>query len=284
MKVSVLIPVFNKAHCLERCIRSIVNQTYKDLEILVYDDGSTDDSIGVAYAIKDKRIRIIQGGHNAGISHGRNVLMREATGKMSAWQDADDYSNPWRIESQVAVCKFCGVVTSRVYRTWIRKVSGGLDTHRAPNPIGINYRRGTFCATLFPSRPVIPFHLGMELEHELLWCSELGRKYGFPAVVCAAYYYYSGEEQPFRTTDLTHPHNRATHYWASRGLWKITLKHFRAQMAKTQKAICEKPPIFTAHDIPPYIGSVTFKTKDVIAFQDLCQDSPFSSEATCVYL
>ncbi|MBR3148449.1 MAG: glycosyltransferase [Alphaproteobacteria bacterium] len=91
-KVSVIIPVYNTEKYLSRCLDSIVNQTYKDLEIICINDGSTDDSLKILkeYAKKDKRIKIITQ-KNQGLSVTRNVGLENITGQYISFIDSDDY-------------------------------------------------------------------------------------------------------------------------------------------------------------------------------------------------
>ncbi len=82
MKVSVIIPVYNVKPYLERCVNSVLRQTYKDLEIILVDDGSTDGSSTLCNQITtiDQRIRVIRQ-KNQGVSAARNTGIREAAGE-----------------------------------------------------------------------------------------------------------------------------------------------------------------------------------------------------------
>jgi glycosyltransferase involved in cell wall biosynthesis len=101
-RVSVLIGCWNNAGTLERAARSILEQTVTDLELIVVDDGSTDDSPEVARSIEDPRLRYLPLAH-AGISTSLNAGLREARAPIVAIQDADDWSEPERLERQLAV-------------------------------------------------------------------------------------------------------------------------------------------------------------------------------------
>lgn len=81
MKISVIIPVYNVEKYLKRCLDSIINQTYKNLEIILIDDGSTDKSSNICdeYAAKDKRIVVIHK-ENSGVSEARNKGLDICTG------------------------------------------------------------------------------------------------------------------------------------------------------------------------------------------------------------
>lgn len=90
--ISVIIPVYNCAEYLPRCLTSILNNTYKNLQIICIDDGSTDNSLMVIkkFAEQDSRILVIHQ-ENKGVSTARNVGLQHAVGKYVAFVDADDW-------------------------------------------------------------------------------------------------------------------------------------------------------------------------------------------------
>lgn len=102
--VSVIIPVYNAERFVESAVRSIMNQTYTNLEILVTDDCSTDGSFEILQrlAAEDSRITLYRNESNLKIVRTLNSLVAAASGKYIARMDADDISLPKRIEKQVA--------------------------------------------------------------------------------------------------------------------------------------------------------------------------------------
>ena len=92
MKLSVIVPVFNSQKYLHRCISSILNQTHKELQLILVDDGSTDDSgrICDSFAENDSRIIVIHQS-NVGVSEARNRGLEVATGDFITFVDSDDY-------------------------------------------------------------------------------------------------------------------------------------------------------------------------------------------------
>lgn len=104
-KVSVIIPVYNVADYVETCLRSVMTQTYTDLEILVCDDGSTDESGEICDRIarEDARIRVIHT-ENHGLSAARNACLDMATGEYVAPVDSDDLVATTYIERLVCAC------------------------------------------------------------------------------------------------------------------------------------------------------------------------------------
>jgi len=104
-KVSVLVPLYNCAPYLSQCLDSLLLQTYEDIEILISDDASTDNSaeIAAAYALKDARVKLFRQPQNLGLLDNYNFLFQKATGQFIAIQDSDDWTSPDRIEKQIKV-------------------------------------------------------------------------------------------------------------------------------------------------------------------------------------
>ena len=94
-RITVIVPVYNQENYLVECIESIINQTYKNLEILLIDDGSTDHSLEICNRYKelDKRIKVIHK-ENGGLSSARNAGLDAAKGKYIMFCDSDDYYLP----------------------------------------------------------------------------------------------------------------------------------------------------------------------------------------------
>ena len=92
MKVSIIIPIYNSENYLEKCIGSVISQTYDDIEIILVNDGSTDNSgnICLAYESKDTRIKLINQ-KNAGVSAARNAGLDIASGDLITFIDSDDH-------------------------------------------------------------------------------------------------------------------------------------------------------------------------------------------------
>ncbi len=104
MKFSVVIPLYNKAHYIEATIRSVLNQTCQDFEVLVVDDGSRDNSLELARKYESDKVRVISQ-ENQGVSEARNTGIRNARGKYVAFLDADD---EWRPEYLATISGLTG--------------------------------------------------------------------------------------------------------------------------------------------------------------------------------
>jgi hypothetical protein len=99
--VSIIIPAYNQAQYLGRSIRSALGQTCADLEILVVDDGSTDETPTVARSFTDARVRYIRKA-NGGLSSARNAGIAQATGRFLSFLDSDDQFLPGKLEALLA--------------------------------------------------------------------------------------------------------------------------------------------------------------------------------------
>lgn len=104
--ISIIVPIYNVEKYLDRCIKSILNQTYKNLQIILVDDGSPDNcgKICDEYALKDKRIEVIHK-ENGGVSSARNIGLEKVKGKYIGFVDADDYISEDMYESMLNLIK-----------------------------------------------------------------------------------------------------------------------------------------------------------------------------------
>jgi glycosyltransferase involved in cell wall biosynthesis len=99
--VSVVMPAYNAARYIDCAIKSILSQTYKKLEFIIIEDGSKDETFHLIKKYKDKRIRLIKNNKNVGVIESLNRGVKLASGKYVVRMDADDWSYPRRIETQV---------------------------------------------------------------------------------------------------------------------------------------------------------------------------------------
>lgn len=107
-KVSIIVPVYNIEKYIVECIESILNQTYRNIELILIDDGSTDKSgvICDEYKNKDGRVVVIHQ-ENKGVSTARNRGLDEATGKYIMFADSDDFLETYAIELMVKSIRNC---------------------------------------------------------------------------------------------------------------------------------------------------------------------------------
>lgn len=116
IKVSIIVPVYNAEQYLKQCIESLINQTYRNLEIVIINDGSTDNSPNLCseFARKDSRIIYIDQA-NRGVSAARNVGIEHATGEWLAFVDSDDWADPDMIRNLLSFANQCDVVIGDYY-------------------------------------------------------------------------------------------------------------------------------------------------------------------------
>ena len=100
--ISVVLPVYNRRNTVGRAVESVLRQTVQDIECIVVDDASTDDTTAVLAEISDSRLRIIHLTENSGACHARNVGVQAAKGEYIAFQDSDDCFHPDKLARQLA--------------------------------------------------------------------------------------------------------------------------------------------------------------------------------------
>lgn len=122
--ISVIIPIYNVERYLERCIQSVTNQTFKDIEIILVDDGSLDKCPHICdkYAEEDNRIKVIHK-QNGGLSSARNAGLNHAKGEYVAFIDSDDFVHPNMLERlyrETRKIKY-DIVYGAVYYGWSKE-------------------------------------------------------------------------------------------------------------------------------------------------------------------
>jgi glycosyltransferase involved in cell wall biosynthesis len=111
--VTVIIPTYNRAHTIQRCLRSVLCQSYEPVQVLVVDDASTDNTRDRVLSVSDARIKYIRLSQNSGSQAARNEGIRQAKGAWIAFQDSDDEWLPDRLRLGVkalAEMQFCNDV------------------------------------------------------------------------------------------------------------------------------------------------------------------------------
>ncbi|MBO4674360.1 MAG: glycosyltransferase family 2 protein [Bacteroidaceae bacterium] len=105
--VSVIMPTYNAAHWVAESIESVLNQTYKNLELIITDDCSTDNTRNIlkGFEKKDPRVKVIYATENLGAGHTRNKCIEQAQGRFIAFCDSDDRWMPSKLEKQLAFMK-----------------------------------------------------------------------------------------------------------------------------------------------------------------------------------
>jgi GalNAc5-diNAcBac-PP-undecaprenol beta-1,3-glucosyltransferase len=137
--VSVIIPTFRRAEFLPRVIETVRRQTYPNIEILVIDDGSPDDTSSVVKALHDSRIRYVRHATNKGVSAARNTGIKEARGEFIAFIDDDDEWRVDKLEIQIRALKTHDVVVCAA-------IADGypLRSHKRPDITPDDLKKGGF--------------------------------------------------------------------------------------------------------------------------------------------
>lgn len=114
-KVSVIIPTYNRAKVLKRALESVLEQSYRDLEVIIVDDGSTDNTAELISSIQDDRIRYYYTQINSGAAAARNYGLQKAEGEYIAFQDSDDIWYRDKLQKQMSVMTSAGEAVGAVY-------------------------------------------------------------------------------------------------------------------------------------------------------------------------
>lgn len=209
--ISLLVPIYNVASYVDRCVGSLVNQTYSNLEILLVDDGSTDGSGALCdeWAKKDSRIHVVHK-ENGGLSDARNAGIKRAAGAYLAFIDGDDYIAPEYCEklyqtlaahdTDISLCNICyewadgrrkdyepphgtreGVCTDKEVLQVLHGV-GDLTLCVAWNKL---YKR-----IIFTGNPPLFFPKGRYYEDEFLNYKLLNRASRIAVIPDALYFYF----------------------------------------------------------------------------------------------
>ena len=145
MKVSVIIPVHNSSKYILECLNSVINQTYRNLEIICIDDKSTDNSVELIKSINDRRIKLIELNTNSGAAVARNKGIDASTGDYICFLDSDDYWKPRKIEKQLRFIKNKVFIYSEYL--YLR----GNKTHVAKVPKSLTYNQLLKNSAIFTS-------------------------------------------------------------------------------------------------------------------------------------
>ena len=140
-QVSVVIPTYNRAHILGRAIDSVLQQTHRDLELIIVDDGSSDGTAALVRGIEDPRVRYVHQ-QNRGVSAARNRGIAEARAEWLAFLDSDDEWLPQKLERQFSALRgvecaasYCGMLRfDGALTTRIPKSENGVNAGAAPWP------------------------------------------------------------------------------------------------------------------------------------------------------
>lgn len=147
--VSIILPTYNRAHLVGRAIKSILDQTYQDFEIIVVDDGSIDNTEEIINSFTDTRIIYVKHQRNKGGSAARNTGIKLAKGRYIAFQDSDDEWMPRKLEIQTEIFVTSSPEVGVIYTDMLRVKKDGKEEYwHSPtvkygdiiNPRTLNYQ------------------------------------------------------------------------------------------------------------------------------------------------
>lgn len=153
--VSIIVPIYNTEKYLSRCIDSLIYQTYKDVEILLIDDGSKDSSGGICERyLKDKRVRVFHN-ENHGVSFTRNYGINQASGKYIMFVDSDDICDKDMVEklhtaitesgAEIALCGLKTFTDNKVNLKCIYEPTATLDIKQYIETVLLKIKIGQLC-------------------------------------------------------------------------------------------------------------------------------------------
>lgn len=242
--ISVIVPVYKVEQYLDECVRSIVEQTYKNLEIILVDDGSPDNCPQICddWAARDTRIKVIHK-ENGGASSARNAALKVAEGDFFGFVDSDDriapnmYEGLYRLlkeaDAGIACCCFCRIDESGIVNaeqhfrrngllSAVETVEGLLYEEIDTSVWSKLFRRDVFADIRFPEGEVNeewPILLPLILKADGMVCTQ------------EVYYYYRGREGSITNTSYMQE--------ANSGIVYMNLTRIKAQL-DTFKLSCGK--------------------------------------------
>lgn len=148
--VSVIMSVHNDEKNIGNSIQSILNQSYKNFELLIMDDGSTDDTYKLIKKFSDDRVKILRNKNNIGLTKSLNILIQKSSGEIIARQDSDDISLPLRFEKQLQYLfkNNVRICTSRAVTKNTKKTIPKYSFY-LPQKIVLKYKNPFIHGTLF---------------------------------------------------------------------------------------------------------------------------------------
>jgi glycosyltransferase involved in cell wall biosynthesis len=154
IRVSVIMPNFNKEEYIAQAIESVLSQEFEDWELIIVDDNSTDNSRNVIDKFQDGRISKIYLAQRVGVSKARNIGIRKAKGELVAFLDSDDIYTPDKLSLQVARYRDFGDQQAIIYSDWFSIRNGKVET-QSHFPRGAPQAEGMILDYLLASRSIV---------------------------------------------------------------------------------------------------------------------------------
>lgn len=234
--ISVIVPVYNVEKYVGRCLTSITNQSYTNLEIIVVNDGSTDNSLSVceAYAAKDNRIKLITQ-KNRGLSGARNTGLRHYTGEYVTFVDSDDwihcnmieylYNLLIRHDTDMSLCSCLRISEEIIHDKEYKEVEGTTYTRDEFMRIFLSGARTACWSRLFRRDIIFDFEFpeGLNCEDYIYMYEAIRRiKKGVVGNELPLYYYY------VRSNSIVNESfgiKKFDQYYSAKKLYELVCKH-----------------------------------------------------------
>lgn len=227
-KISVIIPIYNTAEYLPRCLDSILNNTYQNLEVICINDGSIDESAVILerYAAADSRIISVNKA-NAGVSAARNTGLDIATGDFIAFVDSDDWVHPQyfetlvlvqgQTEADIVICKYISTGEHNQEFNQIDLKTVEVTSVSNTDAMKIGQLKRLVWGRLYKRSSIsgLRFEIGLQWGEDTVFSiSTLGRDSNIALVGSELYYYFQRETSAMRTVALHDKLALARYYMA----------------------------------------------------------------------
>lgn len=182
MIISVLIPTYNRAMFLKICVERMLQQTYDHVKIVIYDDGSTDNTKAVVFDLCNKYSNIFyySSPKNRGAAYARNQLLNICNTKLACWQDSDDFSNIHRVQMQYDCWK--NTQQPLIISNWISNkglTEKPFKVDWSKKPVLLPKTRPTcFPTTMFEVAGAVEFNTNKVTGEDVAWRSAMKKLYG----------------------------------------------------------------------------------------------------------
>lgn len=236
-KVSIIIPVYKAENSIEKCIKSILDQTYKKIELLLVDDGSPDKSGEICDKYqKDPHIKVFHT-QNRGVSHARNVGLSYATGDYITFCDSDDFYDTHFVEkmlqsalkynSDITICGYY-LEEKGYFNSSVKSESGLVNKNEVIEHCSIDNEFGGFCWNKLYKAKVIgknKFPEDMDImEDTYFLCAVSKKAQSIYYLAEPLYYYCDNEDSSVRNINNLYTNNNTVKYIDA---WKKVLTNFK---------------------------------------------------------
>lgn len=183
--ISILLPTYNRLYTLHDCIHSLLHQTYPNIRIIVYDDGSTGGTPDYFKNMKSKYVKYIRSDKNNDFPYAANRLLEACDTRLAAWQGSDDLSNIHRIQMQYNAMKETGC---EMIFTGYRKIKNVRDCNIFENPVDAKNNKKANGSCLFIVDKSVTFPENYNYGSDGVWNGKMFAKYNWHIIHKELYY------------------------------------------------------------------------------------------------